>query len=390
MVCRLRAKTRRKEAAETVKKICVFCETWESGGIESFLYNVISRMDRSGLEIHLVAARLSESVFTAPMEALGVRFIPLSGSPRRVLTNHRLFRRLLRRERYELLHLNLFQGMSLDYARIAREEGVPVRIAHSHNTALRRSPLRPLKLLLHRLYAHFRAAEATDFWACSRPAAEFLFPKKLLAARGFRFIPSGIDTARVSCDAARRDELRRGLGLDGAFTVGCVGRLCYQKNQGFALETFDRLRKLRPNSMLLLVGDGPDRAALEERAAALGQRERVIFTGTSSRVEELFWAMDAFVFPSRFEGLGIVAVEAQASGLPTLCSEHVPDEAAVTPLFRRLPLSGGSEAWAEALAALTPGERDGFAQRVTEAGFELRDVARLIETFYRDSAGSRR
>ncbi len=373
-----------------MRKICIFCETWESGGIESFLNNILSRMDLSGLELHLVAARLGESVFTAPMEALGVRFFELSGSPRRVPENHRLFRQLLRREHYDLIHLNLFQGMSLDYARIAREEGVPVRIAHSHNTALRRSLLRPAKLLLHRVYAQRRAGEATAFWACSRAAAEFLFPEALLRERGFRFIPNGIDTARFAPDPARRAAIRRELKTEGRFLVGCVGRLCYQKNQQFVLEVFERLQSLRPDSMLLLVGEGPDREELQRRAAALGIAEQVIFYGVSRRIEELFWAMDAFVFPSRFEGLGIVAVEAQASGLPTLCSEHVPDEAAVTPLFRRLPLSGGSEAWAEALAALTPGERDGFAQRVTEAGFELRDVARLIETIYRDSAGSRR
>lgn len=366
-----------------MRKICIFCETWESGGIESFLHNVISRMDRSDLELHLVAARLSESVFTAPMEALGVRFIQLSGSPRRVLSNHRMFRRLLRREQYDLVHLNLFQGMSLYYARIAKEEGVPLRIAHSHNTALRKSLLRPLKLLLHRLYAARFAAEATDFWACSRPAAEFLFPAGLLKERGFRFIPNGIDTARFSLDPARRGELRRELNAEGRFLVGSVGRLCYQKNQTFSLEVFERLLSRRPDSMLLLVGDGPDLDALKRRADELGVAGRVIFYGTSRRVEELFWAMDAFLFPSRFEGLGIVAVEAQAAGLPTLCSEHVPAEAAVTPLFERLALTDGAEAWAKRLAAIDPSGRRDTAAQVAESGFELRDVARSIETVYR-------
>lgn len=366
-----------------MRKICVFCETWESGGIESFLNNMISRMDRSGLEIHLVAARISESVFTSPLQTLGVRFIQLSGSPRRVFSNHRLFRQLLRREHYDLVHLNLFQGMSLCYARIAREEGIPVRIAHSHNTALRKSALRPLKLLLHRLYAERFAAEATAFWACSRPAAEFLFPERLLQARGFRFIPNGIDTERFALRPQRRDEVRRELGVENAFLLGSVGRLCYQKNQQFALEVFEHLLSLRPDSMLLLVGDGPDLDELRQRAAALHLSDRVIFYGTSSQVEELFWAMDAFIFPSRFEGLGIVAVEAQAAGLPALCSEHVPEEAAVTPLFRRAALTDGAAAWARILAELHPENRDNMASQVAAAGFDVRDVARLIENEYR-------
>ena len=373
-----------------MRKICIFCETWESGGIESFLNNMIGRMDLSGLEIHLVAAKLSESVFTEPLRARGVRFLELSGSPRRVLRNHRMFRALLRREKYDLVHLNLFQGVSLDYARIAREEGVPVRIAHSHNTALRKSLLRPVELLLHRVFSALRAREATEFWACSRWAAEFLFPAKLLRARGFRFIPNGIDTARFALRTQERERTRKDLGVGGSFLVGNVGRLCFQKNQQFALEAFERLLSLRPDSMLLLVGDGDDRAALEREAAARGLEKRVIFYGTSKRVEELFRAMDAFVFPSRFEGLGIVAVEAQAAGLPTLCSEHVPDEAAVTPLFRRIPLTDGAEAWAKALAEIDPARRRDTASLVREAGFELADVAALIEQTYRQSAGTDR
>ena len=139
--------------------------------------------------------------------------------------------------------------------------------------------------------------------------------------------------------------------------------------------------------MLLLVGDGPDLDELKRRAAALQISDRVIFYGTSRHVEELFWAMDAFLFPSRFEGLGIVAVEAQAAGLPALCSEHVPEEAAVTPLFRRVPLTDGAEAWARVLAALEPEERENMASCVAAAGFDVHDVARLIEDAYRMRRG---
>ena len=132
------------------RRICCFCERWASGGIESFLHALALRLPMDRLEIDIVAVRMEESLFTAAMEQRGVCFRELSGSLSQLGKNYRMFRRILRERQYDVVHLNLFQGLSLYYALIARQEGVPVRIAHSHNSDLRRSPTRALKLLLHR------------------------------------------------------------------------------------------------------------------------------------------------------------------------------------------------------------------------------------------------
>lgn len=159
-----------------MKRICCFCESWESGGIESFLASVYTHADLSELEIDIVTSKLLDSVFTARLEKLGIRFYQLSGSQRRLLTNHAMFRRLLRERHYDVLHINAFQSLSLYYAKLAMQAGVPVRIAHSHNTALRKSPLRWAKMLLHRMGRQHLGHYATALWACSRDAASFLFP----------------------------------------------------------------------------------------------------------------------------------------------------------------------------------------------------------------------
>lgn len=124
----------------------LLCESWESGGIESFLHNILLRMDLTGLEVDIVAAQLKDSVFTQALREHGVRFRELSGSQRNLPENHRRFAALLWERRYDVVHLNIFQGMSLYYAHLAKRAGVPVRIAHSHNTDLRQSLTRPLKL----------------------------------------------------------------------------------------------------------------------------------------------------------------------------------------------------------------------------------------------------
>lgn len=363
-------------------RVCCFCERWESGGIESFLHNVLTRMDLTCLEIDLVVSELKESVFSRRLREYGVNFRELSGSQKNVPENHRLFRKLLQERQYDVIHLNIFQGMSLYYARLAKLAGVPVCIAHSHNTDLRKSRTRPVKLWLHRLYSSRYAADATAFWACSEKAAKFMFPAGLLEKRGFTFIPNGIETAKFQFCSAVRESVRQELGVSAQFVIGNIGRLCYQKNQSFLLDVLAAAVRLRPESRLLLVGEGEDLDALREKSRALGIADRVIFYGTTVCPERLLWAMDVFAFPSRFEGLGIAAIEAQAAGLPTVCSENVPKEAEATPLVRRVPLAGGAAGWAEALLAAAGAEREQGAEQVRRGGFNLSDVARLVENSY--------
>ena len=360
-------------------KICLYCEKWESGGIESFLTNVLTHLDLSSLSVNLVAAELCPSVFTARLEALGVRFVQLSGSLRDLKTNHRMFRELLRERQYDVVHLNAYQAMSLQYLDLAREAGVPVRIAHSHNTALRKSASRALKMVLHNRAKEKYADVATDLWACSQEAAAFLFAPDALRRQGYTFIPNGIEIDRFRFSPEARDRVRAELGVGVALVIGNIGRLCYQKNQQFLLQVLPEVLRRRPDAVLLLVGEGDDRAALEEESRALGISDRVIFYGTTDRPEDLYSAMDVFAFPSRFEGLGIAAVEAQTAGLQTLCSEHVPHEARLTPLAVPLPLQ--AEVWADAILHHDQEtDRAAAAGAVEDAGFAIRAVAEKIES----------
>ncbi len=364
-------------------RVCCFCERWESGGIESFLCNVLLHMDLTGLEVDIVAAQMQDSVFTRPLKDRGVRFYELSGRQNRVPENHRLFRKLLEERRYDVVHLHIFHGLSLWYGRLARRAGVPVRIAHSHNTALRKSRTRPLKLLVHHISRKLFTRCATDLWACSGSAAEFMFPDNALKSRGFQFIPNGIDTDRFRFDADVREKVRGELGVRDKYVIGNIGRLCYQKNQSFLLDIFAEVLRRKPESVLLLTGEGPDRPALEEKAKRLGIAGSVIFYGTSDRVEQLLWAMDVFVMPSRFEGLPVTGVEAQASGVPCLFSDAITEDCRIAETVKLLSLSAPAAEWADfALQGNSCGNRAGGASVVRQAGFDVEDVAGETERFY--------
>ena len=360
-------------------RICVFCETWASGGIESFLTGVLLRQDPGELEIDLVTAEKGESVYTAPLESHGIRFFPLSGSPWKLLRNWAGFRRLLAERGYDAVYVNAFQALSFRYGLLARRAGVPVRILHGHGTDIRPQPLRPLKLLIHGIARGLYGGAGTENLACSREAAAFLFPPRLCRRGLVRILPNGIDIDRFRFRPEERQRMRGSLGLDGCFVLGSLGRLSSEKNQMFLLEVLRDLLPRRPEARLLLVGEGKLREALEQRAGELEVRDRVLFTGVTDKPQAYYWAMDAFLFPSLSEGLGIAAVEAQCAGLPLLCSEHIPDQALITPLARRVPLTGGAEAWAKAAASLAlPEKREDYAAAVRAAGFDIADVSRTV------------
>lgn len=352
-------------------RVCCFCERWESGGIESFLYNVLLHMDLSHLEVDIVAARLEESVFTRPLKARGVGFYQLSGELRSP-KNGRAFSALLKKRSYNVVYLNIFQGLSFRYGYLAKKAGVPKRVAHSHGAGLRSSPGRALKLCLHRLGRKLWGSSITDFWACSRNAADFLFPK----GREYQWIPNGIETERFRFHPASREAERRALGLtEDTLLVGTVGRLSEEKNHSFLLKMFCELKKMRRDSVLLIVGTGRLEEGLRMQARALGVEEDMILYGASQQVERLLWAMDVFVFPSHMEGLGIAGVEAQAAGLPVLCSSAVPTEAMMTAQAAQMELTAGPKAWAEAVLRMKAADRGSGVEAVAGAGFDVRTVA---------------
>lgn len=368
-----------------MKKVCIYCQTWESGGIEAFLRNVLCRMDLSGLQIDIVTDKMGRSIFTDELKRRGVAFWELSGSQKKLLQNGRRFAKLMRERKYDVLHLNVFQALPLAYLSLAKKEEIPLRIAHSHNTQLRKSATRWLKLQIHRLASQLFAKDATDLWACSADAANFMFPDVLLKKKAYRWIPNGIELKRFQFNDVERERAQKELGLERAFVIGHIGRLCYQKNQSFLLDVFARIHNLNPMARLLLIGEGEQLAELKEKAECLAIADSVIFYGTTSHVEKLLWTMDVFVFPSIFEGFGIVAIEAQAAGLPTICSDRVPQEVFVTNLAQKLPLDCPTEKWAQAVIEARTKPAAGCAwEQLKASGFDIEDAASIVANAYQN------
>lgn len=363
------------------------------GGIETFMMELCRRMDPALVRFDFLTAAGAEPMFyEREIEERGGRVFRVLRSE----WSHPFAarRELLRfyREHPEIdgvhLHANTPYVFPL---KVAREAGIGLRVLHSHNNgrASRGGGLvgRVAHALRDARIARDIAVAPSHYFACSRSAAEFMFP-----GREHTWVRNGIDTAAYRFDPAVRDAVRARLGLGPrTAAVGFCGWFHEQKNPLFLMESFARFHAMRPDSALLLAGTGPLEGEMRALAREHGMEDAVRFLGPRDDMPRLYQAMDVFVLPSVFEGLGIVCVEAQASGLPCVVSDRVAPEADVTGDVEFLPLEDGAQAWAEAVGRAledgpAPRERAGAAAEVRSRGYEMDDVAAWMQRFYLEHA----
>ncbi len=318
------------------------------GGIEAEVLNYYRHIDRSKVQFDFYCAQGSALPQREELQALGAGLYPVP-TYSHPLAFHRALYQAFRERGYKIVHAQL-STMSVFALFAAWRAGVPVRICHNHSTAHRGEGAKTLlKYLLRPLNRLF----ATDRFACGQAAGRWMYGARAMESGRVTVWPNAIETARFAYDPAARAALRAELGIpQHAVVIGHIGRFIYQKNHAFLLDVMAQLRHLAPQARLLLVGEGEWLPRLRARAEQAGLAGQVVFAGARRDAAGLYSAMDVFCLPSFYEGMPLVAWEAQANGLPCLFSEHIPAEAAVTPQAHTLPLSAGAAAWAQAALEL--------------------------------------
>lgn len=366
----------------------------DTGGRETWLMHVLRRIDRSRYAFDFLTHTDRACFYDSEIWSLGGRLLACPGHTdlRKYMKN---LRRILKESGpFDVVHSHVhhFSGIPL---MVASHAGVPVRIAHSHNDITfaeknadfkRRFYLKATEWLIHRY--------ATAGLACSGLAAKSLY------GRGWRRDPRwgihycGIDLESFACPVDRND-VRREFGIrPEELVLGHVGRFFRQKNHDFLIDIFAEVLRRRPESRLVLVGEGPLRPAIEEKAARLELTAKVIFAGVRPDVPRLMKGlMDSVVLPSHHEGLPLVLLEAQAAGLPCVYADNITGEVDVLPaLMHRFPLERSAGDWADAVLSavakpVLPADRDPGIIRTT--GFNIDVGVRMLEEIYNSSREGR-
>lgn len=264
------------------------------------------------------------------------------------------------------------------YLPIAKKAGVPVVAAHARNAGV----VKGLKGLATRFFRRGLAGKADYCFACSALAGQDVFGGEAMNTGRVKIIHNAIDVERFTYDEKVRQEVRAQLGISDELVLGHVGRFEYQKNHPYLLDVFAAVCKERQGARLLLLGEGEDRAAMEEKCRQLNISDRVRFLGNRRDAERFYQAMDLFLLPSFFEGLPGVLVEAQAAGLRCMVSDTVTREAQATDLVTYLSIGEPPVRWAAEIIKQADYERRSTAQELRTAGFDVRTQAEGYRRFY--------
>lgn len=348
------------------------------GGLEASVLNYYRNIDRSIIQYDFLVDDDS-TLIPEEIEQMGGRVIKIPPYQHQ-LTYQRALYRILKENNYPLVysHMNTLSVFSLFAAWRAK---VPIRIAHNHSTAgkgewkknLMKYSLRP-----------FAKVFPTDLCACTFFAGEWLFGKKVMRQGKVKVWQNAVEIDNFLFDQARRDSMRVELGIEDKYVVAHVGRFIHQKNHEFIVEIFDCIRRKKENAVLLLVGDGELVPMIKDKIRSLGLEKDVIFLGNRSDIANIYQAMDVFVMPSFYEGLGMVAVEAQIAGLPVICADTVPVEAKICDNMKYLRLNDPAEKWANLLLQYTDSfVRKNMKEAAIKAGYDIKPAAQKMTEWYK-------
>ena len=344
------------------------------GGSETFMMNLYRNVDRNKVQFDFILHTNEECAYNEEIRDLGGRIFSV---PRYRGVNHFSYVRawsafFKEHPEYRIIHGHVRSTASI-YLKIARKYGLKT-IAHSHNT----SSGKGIDAIVKNILQYPIRFIADYCFACSKSAGYWLFGQK----RDFQVLNNSIDTAEFTFNENVRDKKREELKIQNKLVIGHVGRFHSQKNHIYLIDIFNALHAKNDNSVLLLVGDGELRASIEEKIRSLNLTNNVILTGVRSDIPELLQAMDVFVFPSLFEGLGIVVVEAQAAGLPCIVADTIPREAHVTNLIENLSLNEPPVIWAKTILRKLSYKRRDTQQEIIKCGYDIKETVKWLEEFY--------
>lgn len=340
------------------------------------IMNIYRKINRRKIQFDFVVNDTKEEYsFEQEIRDLGGRIFRI---PRYKVTNHTRYKKswnaLIRdHPEWDMIHCHYITP-AVAYLPVMKANNLPV-ILHSHTSGSASAFKSQLQTILRYPVRNSRVY----YFACSQDAAKWMFGNKEAL-----IMKNAIDPDQFVYNAGIRHRLRKKMGLEASFVIGHTGRFEKVKNHSFLIDIFHAVYKKNNKAVLLLIGDGELKNEIEKKVTRLGLQQAVIFSGIRSDVSDLLQVMDAFVFPSLYEGLGIALIEAQAAGLPGYTSQGgVSVEAKITDLLSYLSLQSPAEVWAEAiLAGNEKFERTNRYEDVVNAGYAIKDNVRWIEQFY--------
>lgn len=351
---------------------------WLGGGVESVVMNYYRNIDKENFQFDFICDDDSTNIPYEEIKKLGGNVI-LIPPYQNIIKYHIKLKRVLKKGNYNIVHshINTLSVFSLFAAKCA---GIPIRIAHSHSTTNKKEWKKNLiKITLRPFVKVF----ATHYMACTEHAGRWMFGNKTFDSGKVYILNNAINLENFKFDLKIRKLKREQLNIsEKCLVIGHAGRFVEQKNHRFLIDIFKKIYEQNKDCKLLLIGQGPLMEEMKSRVDLLGLKNNVCFLNQRNDLNELYNVMDVFLFPSLYEGLGMVLIEAQANGLPCVASTEVPLEAKMSDEFKFLPLSQSPEKWAKIIVNISNKGRTDNIQNISNKGYSIIDEAKKLEKKY--------
>ena len=354
------------------------------GGAETMLMNIYRKIDRTQIQFDFVVhSSEKEHAFSAEIREMGgnIYHVP-AYKGHNYFAVKKAWDGLFKKTQWMAVHGH-FLAPAFIYFALAKKYGVKA-IAHAHNTSTGTG----INAFVKKLFRPLANSYVDHFVTCSDKASYFNFGSK--HASKAMFIPNAIDTKLFSFNEEIRDNMRKMLSVEDLTVYGHVASFREVKNHMFLLDVFAEICKKENNSVLVLVGDGPDgvgsvKQNILTKVQNLGIKDKVIMLGIREDIAELFNAMDVMIFPSFFEGLSVSLIEAQSTGLPVLMSDTITKEVILAgDIVTPLSLSTSDSIWADRAISMANFRERSISdnEAITRAGYDINASIEKVQGFY--------
>lgn len=364
-----------KENKNKKKKIKImhFLSGVNFGGVEAVIYNYFNNMKNNAKYENIIVSHEKINYDNRKMfEKLNFRFYEVTPKRISLIKNFFQINSIIKKEQPDIVHVHMTLSSYMALF-IAYLNGVKVRICHSHLALNKISFKEKIEKYLCNYYANV-------YFACSVDASKYLFLKS--NQKEAYILNNAIDLKKFDYNESVRNEIRKELNISKKFVIGNIGRFTEQKNHKKIISIFEKVLEKKKNSILLLIGDGNLKEEIRNLVISKGLDKNVIFLSGTSEIQKYYQCMDAFLFPSLFEGLGIVAVEAQVSGLPCIVSDVVPKDIEITDLVEFVNLDLSSQEWAKILIKKSSNIRSSSLKKMKNTNFDIKSQSNELDKIY--------
>ena len=348
------------------------------GGIESYMMNYYRHFDRTKIQIDFIVHNAGGyGYYDNEIKRLGGRIFVLPQKSKHPFTYTHQLKSIFKKNDYKIIHTHM-DAMGAWVLKVAKQCGIPIRIAHSHNT--QHLSTNPIKLFFLEQARKNINRYATHRMACSEAAGKWLFKDA-----PFQIIRNAIDIDKFLYNPESREKIRRKWSINqNDFLIGHIGRFDTQKNHSFLIDVFKQVHQKCPQCKLMLVGEGRLMHEIKAKVELFNLKESVIFTGSRNDANLFYNAFDLFVLPSLFEGLPVVSIEAAINGCKSCLADTITNEASIGNQTIYLPLN--KTIWTKTIVPIIGNcnKRQSALFNPYQSGYDIKTEAKKLQDIYLD------